>query len=145
VVRRLWWAIVIVTAVELAFLVGTLVLAPGWTWLPLEIFSVSAWPLGIGLLLVLAVGSFTGRRPESNPRKADEPVRDQPESPRQADGVEIVAARQAARLLGEAARRPQGQAALRRTGRLVRAVRAATRPTEAEGGGEPPRSSRPGG
>ena len=140
-VRRLWWAIVIVTAVELAFLVGTLVLAPGWTWLPLEIFSVSALPLGIGLLLVLAVGSFTGRRPESNPRKADESVRDQPESPRQADGVEIVAARQAARLLGEAARRPQGQAALRRTGRLVRAMRAAARPPESEGGAEPPRRS----
>jgi hypothetical protein len=145
VVRRLWWAIVIVTAVELAFLVGTLVLAPSWTWLPLEIFSVSAWPLGIGLLGVLAVGSFTGRRPESGRPKADEPVRDQPQSPGQADGVEIVAARQAARLLAEAARRPQGQAAMRRTGRLVRAVRAAARPPEAEGGGEPPRSSRPGG
>ena len=126
-VRRLWWSIVVVTALELALLVGTVLLAPAWLWLPLEIFSVSAWPLGIGLLVVLAVGMFKSRRSEpAGPQKGEE-------------GVEIVAARQAARLLAEAARRPQGQAALRRTGRLVRAVRAAARPPEGEG--EPPRSS----
>jgi hypothetical protein len=144
VVRRLWWAIVIVTAVELAFLVGTLVLAPSWTWLPLEIFSVSAWPLGIGLLLVLGVGSFTARRPEATRPHSAAPAESRPEtarSPGQEDGVEVVAARHAARLLAEAARRPQGQAALRRTGRLVRAMRAAARPPESEGGGEPPRRS----
>jgi hypothetical protein len=143
---------VIVTAVELAFLVGTLVLAPSWTWLPLEIFSVSAWPLGIGLLLVLAVGSFTSRRPEATRRQSAAPAESPPgaapetmqggaRSPGKEDGVEVVAARHAARLLAEAARRPQGQAALRRTGRLVRAMRAAARPPEGEGGGDPPRRS----
>jgi hypothetical protein len=141
VVRRLWWAIVIVTALELAFLVGTLVLAPSWIWLSLEIFSVSAWPLGIGLLVVLAVGSFSARRGQSPPGPSREPSQGSAEPPRQEDGVEVVAARHAARLLAEAARRPQGQAALRRTSRLVRAVRAAARPPEAEGGGEPPRRS----
>jgi hypothetical protein len=149
-VKRLWYAILVVTGVELALLVGTLFLAPGSSWLPLEIFSVSAWPIGIGLLLVLAVGSFTSRRPEAaagpapaQPREPDQPAERARPAQRQEGGYEVVAARQAARLLAGAARRPEGQAALRRTGRLVRAMRAAARPPDGEAEGErrPPRSS----
>jgi hypothetical protein len=154
-VKRLWYAILVVTAVELALLLGALFLAPSWAWLPLEIFSVSAWPIGIGLLLVLAVGSFTSRRPEAaagsetpaeagpaRSGKPDQPAERTRPAPQQEGGYEVVAARQAARLLAGAARRPEGQAALRRTGRLVRAMRAAARPPEeTEGERRPPRSS----
>ncbi|HEY4867011.1 MAG TPA: hypothetical protein VIK45_16010 [Candidatus Dormibacteraeota bacterium] len=149
-VKRLWYAILVVTGVELALLAGTLFLAPGWSWLPLEIFSVSAWPIGIGLLLVLAVGSFTSRRPEAaagpapaQPREPDQPAERARPAQREEGGYEVMAARQAARLLAGAVRRPQGQAALRRTGRLVRAMRAAARPPDGEAEGErrPPRSS----
>ena len=149
-VKRLCYAILVVTGVELALLVGTLFLAPGSSWLPLEIFSVSAWPIGIGLLLVLAVGSFTSRRPEAaagpapaHPREPDQPAERARPVQREEGGYEVVAARQAARLVAGAARRPEGQAALRRTGRLVRAMRAAARPPDGEAEGErrPPRSS----
>ena len=146
--RRLWYAILLVTAVELALLVAALVWAPGWIWLASEVFSFSAWPLVAGLAVVVVVGSYMSRRrgpaaaPE-RPASGREPSEPEP-APRPAskpaDGIEIAAARSAARLLAQAAQRPQGQAAIRRTGRLARAVRAATRPPEGEGGGDRPRT-----
>ena len=116
--RRLWYAILAVLALEIAFFVFTLVWAPGWVWLSSEVFSLSAWPLGLGVLLVVVVGSVSARW---RPRRPPE------------GGYEVAAARGAARLLTDAARHPQGQAAIRRTARLARAVRAASRPAQEEG------------
>ncbi len=172
--RRLWYAVLLVTAVELALLIAALIWAPGWIWLASEVFSFSAWPLGAGLAVVelalehqgtgrelatavqedlavvVLVGSYTSRRrrpaaaavtaapPSSREPSAGEPAARPASQP--AEGIEIAAARSAARLLAQAARRPEGQAAMRRTGRLARAVRAAARPPEGEGGGERPGS-----
>jgi uncharacterized SAM-binding protein YcdF (DUF218 family) len=143
--RRLWYLILLVTAVELALFIAALVWAPGWIWLTSEVFSLSAWPLGAGLAVVVVVGSYASRlrRPAAAPetpappRKAREPE-PAPRPASQAEGVEISAARSAARLWAQAARRPESQAAMRRTGRLARAVRAAARPPE-----EAPPSSLP--
>ena len=130
--RRLWYAILAVTALEVAFFVLTLFWAPGWIWLSSEIFSLSAWPLGLGVVVVVVVGSVSSRWRGALPR----PAREEPSRPRGEAGYEIDAARGAARLLAEAARRPQGQAAIRRTARLARAVRAASRPAGEQG--DPP-------
>ena len=144
--RRLWYAILLVTAVELALLVAALVWAPGWIWLASEVFSFSAWPLGAGLAVVVVVGSYMSRRraPASAPEPPGSPPEPREPAPRPAskptEGIEVTAARGAARLLAQAAQRPQGQAAIRRTGRLARAVRAAARPPEEEAGGDRPRS-----
>jgi hypothetical protein len=138
--RRLWYAILLVTAVELALLIAALVWAPGWIWLASEVFSFSAWPLGAALAVVVVVGSYMSRRrrpaaaPEA-PASPQDPRQREP-SPRPgakpAEGIEVSAARSAARLWAQASRRPEGQAALRRTGRLARAMRAAARPPEEE-------------
>lgn len=146
--RRLWYAILLITAVELAFVVATVVWAPAWIWLSSEIFSFSAWPLVAGLAVVVLVGRFAGRRrPQTAaPQPAATPPREpaarenarpasEPAS-KPAEGIEISTARSAARLWAQASRRPEGQAAIRRTSRLARAVRAAARPPE-----EPPRKS----
>jgi uncharacterized SAM-binding protein YcdF (DUF218 family) len=148
--RRLWYAILLVTAIELALLIAALIWAPGWIWLASEVFSLSAWPLGAGVAVVVLVGTYTSRR-RRRPAVASEspaPPREpgtgglepasQPAS-KSADGIEIAAARGAARLWAQASRRPEGQAAIRRTGRLARAMRAAARPPEGEGGGGRPK------
>jgi hypothetical protein len=143
--KRLWYAILLITAVELTLLIVTLVWAPGWIWLTSEIFSLSAWPLGIGVLVVVAVGTFSRRwsaAPNPKPAAAPEqaPASEAPAArPGREGGYEIAAARGAARLLAEAARRPEGKAAVRRTARIVRAVRAAATPPEGEGETDRPR------
>ncbi|MBJ7611667.1 MAG: hypothetical protein JF924_05020, partial [Candidatus Dormibacteraeota bacterium] len=118
--RRLWYAVLLVTAVELALLIAALIWAPGWIWLASEVFSFSAWPLGAGLAVVVLVGSYTSRRrrpaaaavtaapPSSREPSAGEPAARPASQP--AEGIEIAAARSAARLLAQAARRPEGQA-----------------------------------
>jgi hypothetical protein len=148
--RRLWYAVLLITAVELALFIAALVWAPGWIWLTSEIFSLSAWPLVGGLAVVVVVGSYTSRRrrpaaPPETPASAsarEQGARERGPASRPAsspgEGIEIAAARGAARLLAQATRRPEGQAAIRRTGRLARAVRAAARPPEGEGRGEKP-------
>ncbi|MDQ6744124.1 MAG: hypothetical protein M3Z97_14630 [Candidatus Dormibacteraeota bacterium] len=139
--RRLWYAILLVTAIELGLFIGTLVWAPGWVWLASEVFSFSAWPLGAGLAVVVVVGSYMSRRrrpsaaaPEA-PASPREPSQREPAArpaSKPAEGIEIAAARSAARLWAQASQRPEGQSAIRRTGRLARAMRAAARPPEGE-------------
>jgi hypothetical protein len=147
--RRLWYAILLVTAVELALFIVALVWAPGWIWLASEMFSLSAWPLGVGVVVVVVVGTFSKRRAAaaavaaSSPPSAPQQPAPGPERPSAKPagdgGYEIAAARGAARLLAQAARRPEGKAAVRRTARLVRAVRAAATPPEPESGGDRPK------
>ncbi|MBJ7599558.1 MAG: hypothetical protein JF922_15955, partial [Candidatus Dormibacteraeota bacterium] len=110
--RRLWYAVLLVTAVELALLIAALIWAPGWIWLASEVFSFSAWPLGAGLAVVVLVGSYTSRRrrpaaaavtaapPSSREPSAGEPAARPASQP--AEGIEIAAARSAARLLAQA-------------------------------------------
>jgi hypothetical protein len=144
--RRLWYAILLVTAIELTLFIVALVWAPGWIWLASEVFSLSAWPLGIGVVVVVVVGTFSRRRsaaapappPSAPAERAPGPERSSAKPAREG-GYEIAAARGAARLLAEAARRPEGKAAVRRTARLVRAVRAAATPPEPDGGGDRPK------
>jgi hypothetical protein len=144
--RRLWYAVLLVTAVELALFIAALIWAPGWIWLTSEIFSLSAWPLVGGLAVVVVVGSYTSRRrrpaaaPETPapPGEAREPEPVPRPASQPAEGIEISAARSAARLWAQAARRPESQGAIRRTGRLARAVRAAALPPESESRGEKP-------
>jgi hypothetical protein len=144
--RRLWYAILLVTAVELALFIVALVWAPGWIWLASEVFSLSAWPLGIGVVVVIVVGTFSKRRTAAAPVPSPSAPQERapgpdPSSaaPAKEGGYEIAAARGAARLLAEAARRPEGKAVVRRTARLVRAVRAAATPPEPESGGDRPK------
>jgi hypothetical protein len=152
-VRLLWYAIVAVTALELALVIGTLIFWPGWGWLALQLFSLSLWPVGVGVGIVLVVGSITNRgsHPAAVPAAPSQPAagsaataqpRRQPE-----EGYEVAAARGAAQLLAGAARTPQGKAALRRTARLARAVRAAATPSEVparDGSSHPATPSEPG-
>jgi hypothetical protein len=146
--RRLWYAILLVTAIELGLFIGALVWAPGWVWLASEVFSFSAWPLGAGLAVVVVVGSYMSRlrRPSAAPAAPASPPEPSQREPaarpasKPAEGIEIAAARSAARLWAQASQRPEGQSAIRRTGRLARAMRAAARPPEGESGGDRPRS-----
>jgi uncharacterized SAM-binding protein YcdF (DUF218 family) len=142
--RRLWYLILLIIAVELAVTIASLIWAPSWLWLTTEVFSLSAWPLGAGVALVVLVGGFTSRRrrPAASRSERATPASQPPPTVRGqegggAEGIEISAARSAARLWAQAARRPEGRAAIRRTGRFARAVRAAARPPQT-GAPEPP-------
>src|SRR3989442_9793780 len=98
--RRLWDAILLVTAIELALLIAALIWAPGWIWLASEVFSLSAWPLGAGVAVVVFAGAYTRRR-RRRPVVASESPAPPPEpgagggepasqpAPKSAGGIEI--------------------------------------------------------
>lgn len=117
-IRWLWFAIVAVVAAELALLGLGLWLGGDWLWAGMQLASILAGPLAVGLVVVLGVAYLRPPRQRAKPSEPSEP-------PAQPDGE---AGRRAGQAVLALARSREGRVAIRRAARLVRAVQAATRP-----------------
>jgi hypothetical protein len=126
-VRRLSFIIMAVACTDVALLFAALMVRGDWTWMALQLVGLTAVPLALGALIVLATGSVTTHlRQQRQEGRRSETL----ETP-----YEIVVARGAARLLNRAARTREGKAALRAAGRLVDVLQSAAR--------EPPPQDKP--
>ena len=124
-VRWLWFAILAVLALEAALVVLGVVLGQEGLWTAaLQLASLTAAPVAIGLLVVGVCVSWARRGPSPSEAGDLQPARPaSPEVP-----IEVVAGRRAGEAVASLARTEQGKVAIQRGARLFRAVRAAARP-----------------
>lgn len=156
-VRWLWYSILAVIVAELVALAVGIVVGDAWLFGALEMASLLAAPLGVGLLIVMVCAAFVKREPDkaepasarAEPARApaERPAAPAPSSPEPAGrrGVapEVAAGRAAGQAVAALRRSREGQAAIKTTSSLLRAVRAAAQapPQSAEEGRDKPRSS----
>lgn len=143
-VRWLWYAILAVVVLECVIAALGLVYGEAWWWAAGQLASLLAAPVTLGLLVVAAASAWVGRRAA---RPADGRSDGEPH-PQAAAGtevpIEVVVGRRAGQAVAALARSREGKEAIRRTARLVSAVRAATRAATDPAGGDAaePRSGR---
>jgi hypothetical protein len=126
-VRWLCYLILLVLAAELAALAVGVVLGDVWLRSALEVASILAAPLALGLVVVVGCATFVSREP-STPGQAPEPAERAGEpGPAAIRAVppEIAAGRAAGRAVAALKRSREGKVAVQRTTALMRAVRAA--------------------
>jgi type VI protein secretion system component VasK len=140
-IRWLWLAILAAVALQSAALALGLVLGGDWWWAALQLSSVLAGPLVLGLLVAAAAGAWVGRRAQPPSEGGRSPDREAPRTEPSSSAVPLEEAvgRRAGEAVAALTRSRQGKAAIRQTARLVRAVRAAAQPPP--GSDEPERRS----
>jgi hypothetical protein len=124
-VRWLWYAILGLLAAELVLLALGVAVGRPWLQIALQLSSILVGPAALGILIVVAVGVWANRAPapsDQEPRALPGP--DVP--------PEVAAVRATSQAVIALARTPEGKRAIRQGARLLRAVRAATRPAHDE-------------
>jgi hypothetical protein len=134
-VRWLWFAILVVLGLECVGVALGFVLGDAWLWAALQLSSILAGPLALGLLVVAGVSAWAGHRPSPPDGGRPDDRQPQPAPPSSPEPVEVAAGRRAGEAVTSLARSRGGKVAIAQTARLVRAVRAAAQPAS---GGEPP-------
>lgn len=132
-VRWLWYGILALIGLELVLLALGLVYGDNLLWSALQLMSITAAPLAVGLLIVVVAGArWGGPAPAPRGQDRDEerkaPAPAAPPAPESETGAEVVAIQRASQAVIAAARTPEGRAAIRQGARLLRAGRAAMRP-----------------
>ncbi|HEY7199848.1 MAG TPA: hypothetical protein VIC57_06540 [Candidatus Dormibacteraeota bacterium] len=132
-VRWLWFGIVALIGLELVLLALGLVYGDTLLWSALQLMSITAAPLAVGLLIVIVAGARWGGAappPASQDRDGEReaPAPAARPAPASETGAEVVAIQRASQAVIAAARTPEGRAAIRQGARLLRAGRAAMRP-----------------
>jgi hypothetical protein len=135
-VRWLWFAILAVIGLECVGLALGFVFGEAWWWAAGQMGSFLAAPLALGLLLVAGTSAWVGRKtspPEGgrSDEKHLQSVLPGPQVP-----LEVAAGRRAGEAVAALARSREGKEAIRQTAKLVRAVRAATRPASGSTGAD---------
>lgn len=131
-VRWLWLAMLALVGLELVLLVLGLVVGDTWLWAALQLMSITAAPLALGVLIVVVAAARSGRAaPLSRRERLEEP--DAPmgaarPAPGSESPPEVAAIQRASQAVIALARTPEGKAAIRNGARLLRAGRAAMRP-----------------
>jgi len=138
-VRWLWFGILAVVGLDCAAVALAFVFGGDWYSTAVQLSSILAGPLAVGLLVVFVTASVRSKReppaPAATPPDAERPPA------RSADSqvpLEVAAGRAAGQAVAALARRPEGQAAIRQTARFVRAIRAAAQAPPASAGADQP-------
>ncbi len=122
----------VLIGVEVVLLALGLVLGDAWLWAGLQLMSITAAPLALGVLIVVVAGARSGRAaPPSRQEQQEE--RDAPmDDPRPAPGPEappeVAAIQRASQAVIAVVRTPEGGAAIRYGAGRPGAGRAAMRP-----------------
>lgn len=133
-VRWLWFTILAVVAAECAGIALGLVFGGDVFSTALQMSSILAGPLALGLLVVVVAGLRSSREPRAANYGQPDAEPQGRQSPNPQEPLEVAVGRAAGRAVTALARSREGKAAIRQTARLVRAFRAAAQP--------PPESTR---
>lgn len=127
-VRWLWFAILAAVGLLCVGVALGFVLGGAWLWASLQLSSILAAPLALGLLVVAAASAWAGSRPSPPDGGRPDDRQPNPAPPSSAEPVEVAAGRLAGEAVTALGRSRGGKVAIAQTARLVRAVRAAAQP-----------------
>ena len=127
-VRWLAFAMLALIGVELVLLALGVMLGGDWLWTALQLTSITAAPLAVGVLILVVAGARWGRATPPAKQERDAPADAAGPAPAPEPQPEVVAIQRASQAVIAVARTPEGRAAIRQGARLLRAGRAAMRP-----------------